>query len=294
MISIFRDPQLANEFEENGYVVLPFLDSEAVSELKGIYAELPPIEGDTFFSSSFIRDLEFKKAISARIEAIFRPKVDEYFQQYKKLGAGFLVKPPSASSIMPIHQDWTIVDESQYASITIWLPLQDVDSHNGAIKVLPKSHRLSNALRSPTIDDPIADIKPLIEEDLITLPMKAGEAFIFTHAVAHASNPNLSDAPRVAIAFGMIHEDARMYYYFRPQGTDQVEKLSIRDDFFLNYPDVGQRPPDAQVMETLLYEQNRVTAQQYRSFYGKPEPQKVPDAPTEKPGLLSRLKRMFA
>ncbi|MDX2000839.1 MAG: phytanoyl-CoA dioxygenase family protein [Chitinophagales bacterium] len=290
MDQIFRDADLAATFRRDGYITLPLLNEAACEQLQAIYAKLPAIEGDTFFSSSFIKDSAFKKQISDEIAEVLRNSVQKHFHHYRQLGAGFLVKPASPMSVMPIHQDWTIVDEPQFASITIWLPLQDVGVQNGAIKVLPGSHLLSNALRSPSLTDPLEEIRNDIEEDLITLPMKAGEAFVFSHALVHSSHPNLSEKPRIAVAYGMIYDKANMYYYYRQSANDPIEKLSVADDFFLNYPEPGQRPINSQLVEYVSYVEKRVSRATYLQKYPRSESN---DGQKKQNGFFAKLKALF-
>lgn len=268
MNSIWKEALLSKEFEENGYVVIDFLDKNSIEKLKKIHTESELSVGNTFYSSSFIPDKQLKKRISEAIEKIIDPFVEEQFVDYKKLGAVFLVKPSGQNTEMPIHQDWTVVDERQFQSITIWIPLQDTTSQNGAIKVLPKSHQLSHALRSPTLNDPLQNIKNIAEKWMVPLPMKAGQAFIFSHAILHSSFPNSSGQERIAVAYGLLHKEATLIYYFKPQGAEMLEKLRVKEDFFLNYPAPGERPEESVRIDQFKYEDVIISESHFNQYYG--------------------------
>jgi hypothetical protein len=286
MESIWKQENLAEQFERDGYIVIDFLTDNALMQLREIYrAEQFPIS-KTFYSSSFLPDKEHKASISQNIREVMDPYVEEVFVNYKKLGAVFLIKPTGENSIMPIHQDWTVVDETKFDAMTVWIPLQDTTEENGCIRVLPRSHRLSKALRAPTLQNPLKDILEEAEQLMVPLPMKAGQAFIFSHALLHASFPNLSAEPRLAVAYGVLHQEAQLIYYFRENTGDALELLEVPDDFFLNYPAPGQRPEGALCLQQLKSHQDAVVSvAHFKNYYGIIE---------AKPGFWQKVRGYFS
>lgn len=265
--TIWTDSLLAAQFEKEGYLVLDFLSHEQVEMLKHIFFESKISFDNTFYSSSFINDIEIKQEISTKIESVINNKINEHFSNFKKLGGVFLVKPSGPESIMPIHQDWTVVDESIFDAMTIWIPLQDTTKENGCIKVLPKSHRLSIALRAPTLQNPLQNILTEAEKLMIPLPMKAGQAFVFSHALLHASFPNLSNLPRLAVAFGILHQDAELLYYFRADNQSQLEQLKVSNNFFLDYPIPGERPKNSMLLKKIHYKEKIIKLKDFKKYY---------------------------
>ena len=147
-----------------------------------MYEDITKENPSSFHSTSFINDTELKQKINREVEILYGSKVDSTFHHIKKLGNSFLTKPSGAGGRMPVHQDWTVVDEDKFCSVTIWVPLQDVNENNGAMKVLPGSHRFSKTLRAPTLPNEFNGISDLVLEKMKSLPMKAGEAlFLITH-----------------------------------------------------------------------------------------------------------------
>ncbi|MCS6935182.1 MAG: phytanoyl-CoA dioxygenase family protein [Chitinophagales bacterium] len=261
---LFKDEKLQRLFDLNGYVIVPFLQEQQVRELRDYFFATHPQIPDGFYSSSFNHDAGHKKSINEKIESVLHWQVAAYFNNIKKLGSCFLCKRPGPSSAMPIHQDWTVVDEPNYDSVTIWIPLQDVDETNGAMQVVEGSHRFSVALRAPSLEDPLRDIQAELREDLKTLPMKAGEALIFSHALIHASPPNMREEPRIVVTYGLVDNGASLMFYHKSE-NGKIEQYKVGEDFFQRYnTQIGERPRFGKLLRTLDYSQQYLTPTDYR------------------------------
>lgn len=266
MERIFKDGDLQKRFELFGYVVVPFLSAEEVASLSATFRSSFPQVPEGFYSTSFSRDEAAKSQLTDAVNAVFDGKVAQVAAPYRKLGSCFLTKSTGVQGEMPIHQDWTVVDESQYSSVTIWVPLCDVDEKNGAMQVLDGSHRFSDALRAPTLGDAFADVKAEIRKDLKSVPMKAGEAIIFSQALLHASPPNLSDKRRDVITYGFIPEKAQLLYYYRNEAGN-VEKYTVPDTFFGEYnTDIGTRPTIGNKIDEFTHVSPNISAADYRQM----------------------------
>jgi ectoine hydroxylase-related dioxygenase (phytanoyl-CoA dioxygenase family) len=262
---LFKNEKLQQQFNLNGYVVVPFLNEAEVKALRDFFFEKHPSIPDGFYSSSFNTDEAHKQSVNQKIEAVLGKNVAAHFNSIKKLGGCFLNKQPGAQSEMPIHQDWTVVNEPNFDSITIWIPLQDVNETNGAIQVIDGSHRFHNALRSPSLQDPFKNVQSELRKDLKLLPMNAGEAFIFSHALLHASPPNLSNEPRIAVTYGLIDAQAQLMFYHHEAG--KVEQYFVDENFFQQYnTQIGQRPNFGSLQKTFDYQQHFVSSDEYQKM----------------------------
>jgi ectoine hydroxylase-related dioxygenase (phytanoyl-CoA dioxygenase family) len=271
-MNIFNDLTLWEKFERDGYVVVPFLSDEEVAQLQNLYAQIN-LSDESFHSTSFHPDIAYKKTLDQKIRSVVQHKTDAILNNYKPLGATFLTKRNALDSAMPIHQDWTVTDEPNFFSATIWIPLQDTNLTNGAIQVIPGSHKFSDALRSPSLEVSFNGIYDKLQRFLKLLPMKAGEAFIFNHALMHASSPNLSDHSRIAVAYGFVPENAELCMYYA-KSNNQVVKFSMPDDMFLRYPEIRHEPLIGKRVETFDYHVPPLTIEhlndkilQYRKSY---------------------------
>lgn len=260
---LFQSPILNSRFALDGYVTVPFLSEAEVAALRAFFHETHPAVPEGFHSSSFSTDTEEKQRVNDRVEEVFGTKVSGLFHPVRKLGSCFLSKSPGPQGEMPIHQDWTVTAEPHHCSVTIWVALQDTEESNGAMQVIAGSHRFSDALRSPTLPDPFRDIHAEMRADLRTVPLKAGEAIIFNQALLHASPPNTSAEPRIAVTYGLIPHDAELIFYHRNE-EGQVEKHAVPDHFFQEYnTQIGQRPAIGTLTDTFAYTPKTVTLTEY-------------------------------
>ncbi len=253
MNAVFKNIELQKQFDQDGYVVISFIETVIITELNSIYTEYFPSAPEAFYSTSFIKDDELKKVLNNKIENLLQSKVQEEFKDFKTLGSSFLSKPVGDSGQMPVHQDWTVVNENEFASITIWIPLVDTTIENGAIKVLKGSQNFNTALRSPSIEPNIGHLSEAILLRMENLEMKAGEAFVFNHAVFHASSINKSTTERVALTYGIVHQDAEMCFYHN-EGNNAITKYQVNNHFFQKYnSDIGKKPVGYKILEQFEY-----------------------------------------
>ena len=63
-VSVFNNEKLQEQFNKDGYIVVPFLSSDEVSRLKKLYEEVSPQIPASFHSTSFSNDDLLKQKIS--------------------------------------------------------------------------------------------------------------------------------------------------------------------------------------------------------------------------------------
>lgn len=249
---IFKNIELQKKFDRDGYVVLSMIDLETVQYLSALYREVQPISYKGFSTTIYGADVALKKTTSSKIYEAVNQSVSSYFQDIRSLGCSFLCKTPGEDSFMPAHQDWTIVDESRFASVTIWMPLVDTNGENGGLRVLPGSHRFSSVLRSPTLPGVFTQLYQELFNETELLEVKAGEVVVFNQALIHASSANLSSSERVIATYGLVHKDAELSFFHRAN-EGQVDQYAIPDDFFITYNSIGSAPETGQKVKTFDY-----------------------------------------
>jgi hypothetical protein len=239
--AIFRDTEMQARFERDGYLVFDFLSPEQIAGVAAQFYEVHDKIPQGFYSTASITNDEIKNSISDHAQKIIAPELDKVFQNFRILGISFLCKTGGEQSKVAVHSDWMVVDESKYFSGTLWIPTIDTTEENGALKVLPGSHKFFNQLRSSSIAVPYKGYEQEIWDNMITVPMKAGQAFLLNHAVLHASSANMTSKERLILVCGIIPAEAKLSYY---HGTERgtVEKFDMPDDMFMRHAEIGNRP----------------------------------------------------
>ncbi len=233
---IFKNPVFQQQFDTDGYIKLELLDAADIASLSALFSEYFPNPSTDFFSSSYENDFELKKKISNAIGEIMQPKLETVFNNYTWFGSAFLSKGNGARSEMPMHQDWTIVDETTYIAINVWTPLQDTNEVNGTLEVIPGSHKWHSVLRAPTLPFYYNGYQEKLKQKLVPLPAKAGEAVVLNQAVIHYSKPNKTDLIRVAITSGVKTKNAPMlFHYWDKNKPDEIEQFIQDDDFLIRF-----------------------------------------------------------
>ncbi len=116
--------------------------------------------------------------------------------------SSFFTKDPHTPDIVAWHQDAYYWPLSPPESCTVWLAFSDSDRENGAMRVLPGSHRAGLIRHRKTDDENSAltlecDAGTYREEDEVYLELKAGELSLHDDKIIHGSKGNNSDRPRI-------------------------------------------------------------------------------------------------
>lgn len=291
--NVFIDSEHVRRFQDDGYIVVPFLTPEQIKELLDLYHAFYPDGVEGFFTTTFTNNVEHREKVNSSIREICRERIEEIFTDFKILFSSFIVKAPGEKSELIVHQDMTLVDESVYSGINIWCPLVDLTTTNGAIQLIPKSQRLCNTYRGSSIPDIYDDVVPEVKKLMQSLYLKAGEAVIFDQSIIHYSPPNMSDKERPVINTFVSHHDAviRICYWDREKYGSNVEIFEEDDDFLEKFENFGHnifnRPGIGKSLGLFPYDFPRLTVQQLESEYGVVLSEPV--VPEKKGSWLSRL-----
>lgn len=116
-------------------------------------------------------------------------------------GSEFITKAPKSEKVVPWHQDAYYWPLSPHNSVTVWLAFTDVDEGNGAMKVIPGTHK------GGLVKHKIADEESILsfqledgifrEDSAISLTIPAGGISLHDDAIVHGSPGNLSDRWRI-------------------------------------------------------------------------------------------------
>lgn len=233
--SIFKDQSLQDEFDRAGFVKFRLFSPETITELRGLLAQYIQEDPVSFFSSSYLDEFQVKKEVSDSVVACIQNEVDAVFTNIRLLGAAFLIKGKGEHSEMPMHQDWTIVDENQFYAANMWIPLVSTTEENGTLELLEGSHMWDKALRAPTLPMAFQGHEDIIKPCLTVVHAEPGEVVILNQATIHYSKPNLSDKIRPAITCGVISAKAPLIFHYWDAERKQIERFAEDDEFLLRF-----------------------------------------------------------
>lgn len=229
----FKEKEKSTALMENGYAIFQLLTPEQIAHLTKIFYDHHDQEPDGFYASTHIQDKVLRKTLSDHIREVIASVAPKLFHNMEILGGAFIAKAPGNKGILPLHQDWNIVDEHKARSYNLWIPLVDVSSHNGAMKILPKSHRKQKNYRGPGISSLFKDIPEIVDQHMTTLNMKAGEALLYDHALWHSSPTNNTDQLRLCVVLGAIPQNTPLKYYAPKE--NQIAEFNSNVDFFFDH-----------------------------------------------------------
>lgn len=249
MRRVFNDDFLNETFRRDGAIVVPLLSSLEVSNLIDFFQREQKDAALGFHATMFSADVGYRTRVDQIVRAMMLPKLLPYLKAYRAVVGNFVVKEPSRrDSAVPVHQDWTFVDETKMHSLNVWCPLIDTTPENGRLHVFKGSHRLMQVLRGPYFPNPYVSNSKLIAERFMTeLALDAGMAVIYDHALVHASPANRSGALRIAANLALVPEEAQLIHAYLQSEIGNTpsrpEIFQVEDAFFLQNI-IGERPSE--------------------------------------------------
>lgn len=108
-----------------------------------------------------------------------------------------IIRPPVMGRATPWHQDEGFMDPAfRYHRATVWIALGDVDERTGCLEVVPGSH--DGPLHPHVVSPSARALTTPHPTDLVSNPLRAGEATIHHCRTMHRVGPNVGDRYRVA------------------------------------------------------------------------------------------------
>ena len=194
------DGNLAQRFRTDGYLTgLPVFDSAEVDRINGelehILALLEPGETtkeirEWHEASAFLLELCLEDRILDHVERLLGP-------DFYMWASNFFIKQPRTHETVGWHQDAYYWPLKPVESLTVWLALDDVNDENGAMQVLPGSHKsqIVEHRRDTDADSVlglVADTTGFDLKDVRSVHLKPGQISIHDDKLLHCSPANPS------------------------------------------------------------------------------------------------------
>jgi hypothetical protein len=262
-VNILKNKAYNEQLLEKGYVVIPFLNENEVEKLSDFFYEKVPTIPTVMYATAHSDDVVFRNQMSDFISQVVLQASSKHFDKITALGGTFMNKPPGENGVLPPHQDWNIVDENQFASYNVWIPLCDVNEKNGSIALIEKSHTWLKNYRGPNLPDSFAEISNMLWEQLQVLTIKAGHALVYDHRLLHASSINQSTENRLVVVYGIIPEKAEMRYYYLENNV--LQEYACNKDFYLKGNPLNG-PIGLKKLSEIAYNFENINAMQLKQF----------------------------
>ena len=233
------DATLRNEIDDRGYVVMNVLTTEELQLLRELNDEKHNLTETGMFYSLYSKDLVYRKEIYDRINVILHSFLEKNFKDFQVLYNIFILKAPGRESEFFVHQEPSMMDETKFSPLHIWIPLEDINEKNGAVCLAEKTHKLYAPDRGISFSSVFENIQATVQRYMQPIYMKAGEVLIFDPRMIHYSLPNFSDHTRAAVLCGLAPQEADVVIAHREPGDGQKVELIKQDiDFFLKADDL--------------------------------------------------------
>ncbi len=247
MRRVFLNNELERVITEKGYAVIKNFSSAAIcDDLSGLFDKFNAVDKRPFTITNWNKDADYRSKTFAEISNKMLPASCLYLDRYKPVMGVFTAKRPGENSSMLLHQDWSLVDETKFRSVSVWMALCDMNHDNGNLQVAEQSHLYAGFPRGMNIPVPFENIRAeLHSNSLIDIPLKKGDAVIFDHRLIHASPENGSDKIRLAAVLALIPEEAELIHYYKyPDAEDMLEILKLNENDFhlLDFFDMPNKP----------------------------------------------------
>ena len=134
-----------------------------------------------------------------------------------------MLKPARHGSAHGLHQDSSYWPLEPPALVTVSIALTDASPENGCFQVIPRSHKSGmqewGRIRRDA-SEPITDREDVDTNDLVDVPLKAGNALMFHSLTVHGSRANASPHPRHTALYAYFPPSVR--YQPRPDGPKEM------------------------------------------------------------------------
>ena len=278
----FKNSELTEQLIVDGYAIFDLLRDHDIAALTSIFTENHSSNPEGFYATTHLDDKQKRKTLSDQAMAILSCRIESHFENIELLGGAFISKAPGEKGILPLHQDWNLVDEKKARSYNLWIPLVDVNEKNGAMRILVGSHAKQETFRGPNVPPVLHRISSAVDQHMVSLNMKKGEAVLYDHALWHSSPENQTDELRLAFVLGVVPKEAELTYY--QQNGDLVEEYASHPNFFFeNDRDSG--PKGLTLVRSFNHPNSFLSKEQFEEVYLNKKKEKL----ESKKGFFQKL-----
>ena len=209
------------QYNDQGYLC-PFdiFNSEEIAEIRAYFDDLLPKAMAAGWNSYEVTN--WHKHCRSVYDLVTNNRILDYVQDL--LGeililrhSHFFAKLPGDGKRVSWHQDASYWPLTPSKVVSAWLAIDDVDVDNGAMQVIPGSHKnaqvafeksskTENNVLNQTVHHP-----EKYGDGPVSLKLKAGHMSLHSDWILHGSEPNMSTRRRCGLAMRFLSSEVRAY-----------------------------------------------------------------------------------
>jgi len=208
---------LEQKLNQEGYAVIDLLDLATIDLFKKEYnlhfgnLDRTPGRFTTLQDTDAVLKKQMHNFIVANVDAPLR----KYFKEFIIPVSQFYTKKAFTSGDIDLHADSTLLLNHQLEPhYAIWVPLIAVDSNNGALTIIPLSHKVNRAVFGSSFGGYHNQHLEWLRKYEVPLILKAGQAVIFDNNMLHNSTANNTSIDRLCFTFRLTHFASQYYSFF--------------------------------------------------------------------------------
>src|SRR4051812_16683906 len=97
---VFKDAEMQAALNNDGFVVLDFLNEAELQRLNNAYKNLHPTGVNGFYTSTFSKDTGYRKDVDDLVRTEMQRGLNNYFFDYKVHCGSFIVKGSDEKSVL--------------------------------------------------------------------------------------------------------------------------------------------------------------------------------------------------
>jgi hypothetical protein len=179
------------------------------------------------FISYYTASPAYQERIARCVRDALEPTLARVVQGYRVEAGGAFFKPPGAEGA-GVHCDFNATTDPEAVTFTLWCALDDVDEANGAMCMLPGSHKVRGQIIGLGSKPYFRYYPEKIKARSVPVPVRAGQAVMFQTGMIHWSFPNNTARMRPAAHIVAVPDGARHVIYI-PEANVQPERYEVLD-----------------------------------------------------------------
>ncbi len=238
-LHITATTELEEELNEKGFAVIDLLSADEVevflNHYKINFGQIDRSPGR--FTTLQDTDNKTKQAIHNFIVKHIDGPLRKYFKDFIIPVSQFYTKKAFTSGDIDLHADSTLLLNHQLEPhYAIWVPMIEVDKHNGTLTVVPYSHKVTQALFASSLGGYHHQHTEWLRQFEVPLHLMPGQAVVFDNNLLHNSTANTSSFDRLVFTFRITHYASQYYSFFCANAAlnDAVEISEETHDYYMN------------------------------------------------------------